>query len=188
MQFYYADPSPDRLVDEVRGFAAQGMLAHPHGASVIAVFLGRVMAAHPERIAGWLAELDGVARDTLRIAAWMSNTAEGRAAVADDPKLREPPADLLACSIQEAQALDLFWAYYLATGEPRAVRRIVSAFELVGDPDANNVAIFQRASQTLVLLMRQHAPLRALVERMAGEPDLTANERQGIALALRATP
>ena len=177
MQFYYADPSPDRLVDEVRGFAAQGMLAHPHGASVIAVFLGRVMAAHPERIAGWLAELDGVARDTLRIAAWMSNTAEGRAAVADDPKLREPPADLLACSIQEAQALDLFWAYYLATGEPRAVRRIVS-----------NVAIFQRASQTLVLLMRQHAPLRALVERMAGEPDLTANERQGIALALRATP
>lgn len=208
MQFYYAHPAPERFAEEVRALANTGALDPPPTRVVIGTFLGMVMRANPDRIHGWtteLADLRGAARDTLHIAAALSATREGRAfLVADraDPRLLGPPPDTLERAIDDPTVLDILWAYYFATGDARAVRRIISALDHLGDLGAAarfkttaqtdqdraralNDALYQAASWSLVSLMQQHAPLVTACEQIFDRGGLAPNERVGLALTLQ---
>lgn len=58
LSHYYQHPAPERFVSEVHVMSKAGSLSNPNTASAISVFLGRVMAANPTQIEGWLTELD----------------------------------------------------------------------------------------------------------------------------------
>ncbi|HEX4422831.1 MAG TPA: hypothetical protein VH165_33175 [Kofleriaceae bacterium] len=145
MKFYYANPTPDRLVDEVCALDAAGTLDPPARRVVIATFLGRVFAANEDRITGWLDTLserlvsEG-ARNTLQVAAYFSNTPAAFVwlvhSSGGDPAKMQPSPDLLAGAITEPVMIDSLWAYYFATGDARAVRRVVSVFEHLPDTGA----------------------------------------------------
>lgn len=207
MKLYYADPQPDRFVDEVRRLTADPGLANPGSRFVLATFLGRVMAAHPDRIDVWLAalaDLRGHARDTLQTAAWMSDTAAGRAyltASRAPPGLLRKPPDPLARAVDDPVILDALWSHYFATGDERAVRRIVSALEHLADVGAAAVfqtsakrpedraravrdAIYQAASWSLTSLAKEHPPLAAICDRLLDDPELTPAQRVSLAMAL----
>ena len=207
MKFYYANPRPERFADEVRRIAAEPGLEDPGHRFSVATFLGRVMAAHPERVASWLealGDLRGPARDTLHTAAWLSDTAEGRSFLAASraaPGLRRKPPDLLTRAVGDPVILDALWSHYFATGEERAVRRVVSALEHLADvgaaaafqtgartPEARaravRDALYQAASWSLTSLAKEHPPLAALCDRLLDAADLTPNERVGLAMAL----
>ncbi|MDQ3033205.1 MAG: hypothetical protein M3Y87_12370 [Myxococcota bacterium] len=207
MKFYYADPQPDRFVDEVRRITAEPGLENPGTRFALATFLGRVMAASPDRIESWvaaLADLRGPARDTLHTAAWLSDTAEGRAYLAASraaPGLMRPPPDPLSRTVDDPVILDALWSHYFATGDARAVRRIVSALEHLGDVGAAAAfktsaktpedraravrdAIYQAASWSLTSLMKEHAPLTATCDRLLDDPDLSSAQRVSLAMAL----
>src|SRR5262249_30678353 len=102
--------------------------------------------------------------------------------------------------------LDMFWAYYFATGDERAVRRVVAALDFLTDLGAAERyagsakteddlarafkdALFRAASWSLLSLMEQHPPLQALCEHLLAGEDLTPAERCGLAMTLeRANP
>jgi hypothetical protein len=225
MKFYYANPTPDRLVDEVCALDAAGTLDPPARRVVIATFLGRVFAANEDRITGWLDTLserlvsEG-ARNTLQVAAYFSNTPAAFVwlvhSSGGDPAKMQPSPDLLVGAITEPVMIDSLWAYYFATGEARAVRRVVSVFEhlpdtgaaaqlaarlaaaaAAGDPEpteddrlrAQRDQLYQAAAWSLATLMKEHPPLLQLCEWMLNGPDLTPDERLSLGLALeRAAP
>lgn len=208
MNFYYAHPMPERLGAELRAMGEAGVLDKPQTRLVVATFVGMVMRGNPERVAGWFAELadvEGPTREVLQVAGWISGTNEARACLASagaSAELLGPPPDVLGRAPDDPAVLDVWWAYYFATGEARAVRKIISALDYLADCGAAAIfretrqteedraravrdAIFQAAAWSLASLMREHAPLRAICERMYDGPELTPNERVGIALVMQ---
>jgi hypothetical protein len=207
MKRYYLDPQPERLVDEVRRMASEPGLQNPGSRFVLATFLGRVMAANPDRMTSWLSalgDLRGPARETLHTAAWLSNTAEGRAylvaARAAPGLLREPP-DVLTRPVDDPVILDALWHCFFATGDVRAVRRIVSALEHLGDVGAAasfqasaktpadraravRDAIYQAASWSLTSLAKEQAAIAEICDHLLDAEDLSPNERVSLAMAL----
>jgi hypothetical protein len=204
MKFYHAHPEPERLPAELRAMAKTGA-PDEHAHLVVVTFLGLVMKAHPERIAGWfreLGDLEGDWRTILHLAMWSSGTPEGRACLVQDgvpPDQLPPVIDALSRPIDRPVVLDLLWAHYFATGDAAAVRRITSMLEYLSDrgaaaelgearrtPEdqarAMRDALFQAAESSLLRLMHEHAPLFALCERIFEQPDLGPNERICLAL------
>jgi hypothetical protein len=206
MKLYHARPEPDRIPAELRALAKRG---EPEESThlVVATFLGLVMRAHPERIAGWFAELgdlEGAWRTTLHLAMWSSGTPEGRACLLQagvTPEQLPPPIDVLRDPdpIDRPLVLDMLWAHYFATGDAAAVRRVISVLEHLSDrgaaaqpretaqtPEdqarAMRGTLFEAAEQSLLTLMEEYAPLFALCELIFEEPDLSPNERISLAL------
>ena len=84
MKFYYANPTPDRLVAELETYDRDRVLEPVERRIAVATFVGRVFAANPARVPEWLDTLSASlasegARNTLQLAAYFSNTAESRA-------------------------------------------------------------------------------------------------------------
>lgn len=215
LKFYYANPRLEHLVDDVVESAEKGLLDDPGRRIVLGTFLGRLFAAHPGRVAGWLEELservkNPGARNAVQLAAYFSNTPEAfvwlvQHSEGDLSKMQASP-DLLAAPIEEGLTLDTLWAYYFATGDARAVRRIISVFNYLPDTGAsqryetsektdedlakaNRDRLYQAAAWSLAALMREHAPLLQLCERMLATAELSPDERLSLGLALeRAAP
>jgi hypothetical protein len=207
-KFYYANPQPERFVDEVRAIAARGELDKVETRPVIATFLGRVIAANPALASTWfveLADLAGPARETLQVAAWFSQTAEARAWLERehaDARVLGPAPDVLSGPITHPSLLDIAWAYYFATGDVRAVRRVVSALGFMNDVGAAerfktsaqtaedraralNDGIFQAASWSLAALAQEHPPLLAIYEQIVDSDEVDPTERIALAITLQ---
>jgi hypothetical protein len=208
MKFYYANPQPERFVEEVRRIAAGGGFDKVETHLVLATFLGRVIAANPALASMWfeqLADLAGPARDALHMAAWLSQTAEARAWLQRehaDPRALGPAPDVLSGPIDHPSRLDIAWAYYFATGDARAVRRVVSALGFMNDVGAAerfkasaqtaedraralNDGIFQAASWSLAALAQEHPPLIAMYEQLVDDNELDPTERIALAITLQ---
>jgi hypothetical protein len=214
MKFYYASPTPDRLADELEAYDRDRVLDPVERRIAVATFVGRVFAAHPERVTAWLDTLstrlqsEG-ARNTLQLAAYFSNTVESRAwmvRLGGKPEDQQPAPELLEVPVREAVMLDALWAYYFATGNALAVRKIIAVLGLIGDAGAAERfattqqtaadlerasfdALYQAASWSIAALMKEHAPLLDMCERIFVMPDMSTAERLGLAIALeRAAP
>ena len=104
-------------------------------------------------------------------------------------------------TVEHPVVLDALWAFYFATGDHRAVRRIVAALDYMSDfgaaksyahtkkTDADKAralrdGIFQAASWSLESLISQHGPLKAFCGDLVRSGDLTPNERCALAIIL----
>jgi hypothetical protein len=214
MKFYYAHPTPDRLVDEVMAMDRERKLDKVERRIVVGTFLGRVFATNPERVTAWLETLAAQltsegARNTLQLAAFFSNTEASRAwmvQIGGTPEDQQPAPELLTAPVREAVMLDALWAYYFATGNALAVRKVINVLGLVGDlgaaehfeasaktaadeERAHNDTLFQAASWSIAALAKEHPPLLDMCEQILEMPDMTQDERLGLAMALaRAVP
>ena len=203
MTFYYVDPHPEHFVEQVRQLSARGDLTSER--SFVAVtFLSCVLAENPSEARGWLDALADLPPDDLRAvetAVWLSGTPEGKACLAGSAwtnLFAQLPPDILAMTIDDPGMLDALWAYYFATGNVRAVRRIISVLEYMSDlgaaksfRDSPQTAddkaralrdgMFQAASWSLGTLMREHPTVRAfcgdLVRSGEGTPKRTMRAR-----------
>jgi hypothetical protein len=134
--FYYRNPQPERFVQEVRAMSAGGYFAKESSQPPLITFLGRVMAQNPGKIEGWMSALDDLPphdRDVLYAALWFSGTGEGRRCL-EARGIKEyagkNPPDVLTMEIDSPVVIDMLWAWYFATGDETAIRRIVFAFNL----------------------------------------------------------
>jgi hypothetical protein len=131
---YYEKPAPGRFVAEVQALSKAGHLAKPTTAEITSVFLGRVMAANPSQVDGWLNQLGDLKnedRQTLLLAASRSGTKEAQAYLARQPeadKFGARPADVRDLA-PTGIVLDMLWADFFATGEAAPLRKIVSALQ-----------------------------------------------------------
>lgn len=207
MTFYYAEPQPERFVEEVRKLAAMGILASPERAFPTIIFLSAVIAENGNRIQAWLdalLDLDPADRSAVEDAAWLSRTPEAHAYLTArglTPKAVAQRVDPLEMKVEHPTVLDALWARYFATGDQRAVRKIVSALDYMTDfgaakaysatakTDADKAramrdAIFQAASWSLESLMREHPPLKEFCADLVRGGQLTPNERCALAIVL----
>jgi hypothetical protein len=138
---YYQHPEPDRFVELVKSMVLLDML-RGNRPDMYVMFLGKIMAQNPAKIAGWLdelaflEELEPKNAAVLHRAAWYSGTAEAKAWLVahghQDLAQREPPP-LLSNTLMtfEPYHLDLLWEWFFATGEDEPIHRIISCFQLV---------------------------------------------------------
>jgi hypothetical protein len=204
--FYYANPRPERFTEEVRREAREGRLSESDSALPLIVFLSQVMAANAPKVRSWLsalADLDLSARKPLLMAAWLSATSAGKEAcqASGEVSFSTPPPDFLSLDVDQPVMLDALWHFYFATGDPRAIKRIATVFEYMGDvgtassfrdsprTDADAAAalrdaMFQAASWSFESLMRQHRPLKALCGELVRIGQLSANARVSLAMIL----
>lgn len=111
------------------------------------MFLGQIMRANPDKIAGWMNELKDLPekdRDTLLKAVWISQTKEGKKWLADNKHqdLSEKAGHPLvtgAAMVLEPYHVDVLWEWFFATGEKAPIQQIVGKFNLLsadpGDDD-----------------------------------------------------
>ena len=207
MKFYYADPHPERFVQEVRQLSESGALAHPEHALPVITFLSRVIAANADHLPAWLGALRDLPEadlHSLDLAVWLSGAPTPPAPLAErmtGSLFDETPPDLLERDIDDPVMLDVLWMHYFATGELRAVRRIVSVLEYMSDygaaesfqetaqtdedrARATRDAMFQAASWSLGSLMEEHEPLEDYCGELVLSGDLTPVERCALALVL----
>ncbi|TFW31318.1 hypothetical protein [Massilia horti] len=188
LSHYYEHPTPERFVTEVKALSKSGYLSNPQSASMISVFLARVMAANPAQVDGWLGQLSdlkGGDRESLLFAASLSGTKEAQAYLGRQPdaeKYRGKPVDISALEPNNPTVLDMFWADFFATGEAAPVRRIVAALNYdkysgaldryakseKTEKDRNDAvleAVFKAAAWSLESNARQHRRVGEILEQ-----------------------
>lgn len=199
MTHYYENPSPERFVAEVQGLSKAGHLSSPETGAMIAVFLGRVMAANPVAVESWLNQLGdliGGDRETILLAAGFSRTQEARSFLAKQPdgaKYLEELMDVRSIELEDPAVLDMLWADFFATGEVAPLKRLVhvlnygqyaGAMERYAKSqktekdreDAMRDAVFQAARWSLESNAQQHRRVGELLEQIYWKGDLTQPE------------
>jgi hypothetical protein len=198
MIFYYQNPQPDNLVENVRAMSKRGQLAQRTG--LISAFLSRVFAQNPGKIAPWMTLLKNLPQNelyTLYNALWLSDTNEGRA-ILTKAGLEMPSGsapDMLAQELNENNPLliDALWGYFMATGDTRVVRRVISGFnysEYQGADQryksskqteqdkqaAYKAVIFEAAKASLMDNCLTHPAVLAYCEKLWKEEELNRTE------------
>lgn len=207
MTNYYERPSPERFVAEVQGFSKAGHLSSLKTGPMIAVFLGRVMAANPVAVESWLSQLSdltGGDRETLLLAAGFSRTQEARSFLAKQPdgaKYLGSLMDIRAVEPEDPEVLDMLWADFFATGEVAPLRRLVHVLnydqyagameryamsqKIEKDrEDAMRDAAFQAARWSLQSNAQQHRRVGELLEQIYWKGDLTQPEQVWLSAVL----
>ena len=134
MTFYYKNPQPEGLPEEVRQLSRAGQIKNSTQPPISA-FLSQIMAQNPKRIAAWMASLDDLPvadKKALYLAIAYSHTAEG-AKFFEEKGLKEyqtQAPEILEMEVNNPETLDMLWGYFMATGKEAPIRRIVSAFNL----------------------------------------------------------
>jgi hypothetical protein len=207
MQFYYLQPRPERFVDEVRRLAAQGSLADLERAFPIIVFMSCLIAANPSKCRDWFDALSDLSPSDLRslkAAAELSRVPGAQAYFSVGSTQSGEPgsvADILELPVDHPIILDALWARYFATGDMRAVRRIIEALNYMSDYGAAKAyaqssktdddraralrdGLFQAASWSLESLIGIHGHLKAFCGELVRSGNLTPTERCALAIIL----
>lgn len=207
MTHYYEYPTPARFVAEVQGLSKAGHLSSPEKGVVVAVFLGRVMAANPVAVESWLSQLSdltGRDRETLLLAAGFSRTQEARSFLAKQPdgaKYLESLIDIRSVELEDPAVLDMLWADFFATGEVAPLKRLVHVLnygqyegameKYAGSQktqkdreDAMRDAVFQAARWSLESNVRQHRRVGEFLEQVYWRDELTHLEQLWISVIL----
>jgi hypothetical protein len=204
---YYEHPTPERFVAEVTALGKAGKLSDPKSAGMISVFMGKVMAANPTRVDGWLNELGhlkGKDRQTVLAAANLSNTSPARSYLERQPdagQFRATGVDIRVLEPKYASVLDFLWADFFATGEVVPIRRIVAALNYdkhaaaldryaqseKTDKDREEAmlgAVFKAAIWSLESNAKQHRRVGDLLEQIYYEGKLTQPEQLWVSVIL----
>ncbi len=207
---YYEQPTPERFVAEVQALSKAGVLANPKTNGAITVFLGRVMAANPAQVSGWLdqlSDLQGTDREILLLAANLSATPAAQAFLArqaDAQKYRGKPSDIRALEPDNPTVLDMLWADFFATGEAAPIRRIVRALDYgkytgaleryatsaktkKETEEARLGAVFKAAFWSLESNTRQHHRVGEILEQLHSAEGMNESEQLAIAVILSKT-
>jgi len=206
MFFYYKNPQPDKLIENVRTMSKRGQLADLQTAGVIPTFLSQVFAQNPASINQWMTSLKDLPQNdlyTLYNALWLSNTKEGRA-VLTKAGLEMPGGavpDLLTLEVNEPMLIDALWGYFMATGDTRVVRRVISGFNYSkyqgaderyksskqteqDKQEAYKAVIFEAAKASLIDNCLMHTVVLTSCEKLWREKELNQTESLWLGVVL----
>lgn len=174
LETYYMQPRPE-LIPRAFAVMSQGtLLKNASARGPLIVFLGTTMRKNPEVIGAMLAlagklpmEQAGVIysglwfvntdamRETLQRVmqdAQQADVREGIAALLE----RQPP-DLNDMAIDSPAIVDMLWAWYMASGNPKALQRIIAILPWTMDSNqVNRYVTGTAAKATLIANCKQH--------------------------------
>jgi hypothetical protein len=206
MTFYYKNPTPEKFVESVRELAKDGSLSNDDAQPPIVAFLSQVMASNPKKIPGWLKQLSDLDRKQTSVilaAAWYSDTEEALAYFESqklEAYLKQKGPKILEMEL-DPTILDMLWGHFMATGDEKPIRRIVSAFSLSkyagaaerfktsekteqDKKEAFLDATFQAAKWSLESNCRQHPKVLQHCEAMLVDRQLSDDQRLWLGVVL----
>ncbi len=136
LEFYYQNPEPDRLVEQMKDWAEDGTLESDHAKPALIAFLSQVIRQNPDRLKEWYGNLGGLSPAQMQVfhtAMLFSRTAEADALMRetfgkayDEQKLETKK--ILEMPLDKEGTADMLWGFFYATGSDTAIRRIVTCF------------------------------------------------------------
>ncbi|MEM7698296.1 MAG: hypothetical protein AAF236_07835 [Verrucomicrobiota bacterium] len=201
LEHYYKSPSPDRVVAQIKDYAAEGVLEQEGAKPALIAFLAQIIRQNRADLATWYNDLQGLSPEQLQVfhtAMLFSRTDEADQIMRErfgkqydeqkqiTPKILELPLD-------QRMTTDMLWGFYYATGSKNAVRRIVTCFRFVNAPDnpegvdvpEGYVPIYKQlpafAFDSLIANGERHPLVVEHLQTLLAEDEtLIAPEREGI--------
>ncbi len=176
---YYLAPQPERLDD------ALVILSESHGITddgrkLIVSFVGAALAVAPQEQDNFFkAVSSNIAAKLYALPAfWFMNNEAGAALIKRAEKQwtgkgvgklaaqlsQAPSPDLLKDEIKNPLQLDHLWSMFFATGKDEPVLKIISAMNLINDPDINRHIIGQSALWSLQANGKVHPKVIEIVQ------------------------
>jgi hypothetical protein len=139
LEFYYENPTPERLVDQMKEWAVDGTLDNDHAKPALIAFLSQVIRQNEDQLSDWYATLSGLEpgqMQVFRTAMLYSRTEEADKILTerygkDFEAQRRETAKILEMPLDERRTMDMLWGFFYATGSEGAIRRIVTAFRFL---------------------------------------------------------
>lgn len=202
MSHYYEHPQPEHLIRWVHAVARSGRFHQPDREVPLMVFISAVIRQNPERAAQWCLALEDLDEEARLDVGWAFHNARvpaSKVCVESGLGLGVP----LAASIQEAEPfdpmaqpaqipveVDALWAIFFATGNARAIERIMDILavtEPAGRADAMELAMLKGVARwSLEQNVAGHVRVRELVqERRAREHGVLARELDEVLIHTR---
>jgi uncharacterized membrane protein len=200
ISYYYRNPTPDRFIEEVTALSNQGILGDETKTNLIGVFLSQIILSNQEEIPNWMKQLKDLPesdQNSLRMALWLSNSPGAKSyltSIGEERLAINEPPNILEYEPDSPEILDMWWAYFLATGEKEPVRNIISAFQYgdyIGALEAYNSSskteedeimvihemTFESARWSLESNMRQHKRVADICEEIFSYDELSHQEK-----------
>ncbi len=184
LTYYYKPPHTDSDIEYIKEIFQIGLF-NASNSTPLTMFLAEFFRQNETRIPGWEKQLHQIpqAQDHLLLRAlWQANSEASLKVLARWPdKNREktiqtikqtPPIDLETLSIISPEMLDMLWATFFASGNPRYVERIIGVLDLPTDSDQkqariNNLLLVGAAKWSLSSNAVQHDLVHQTCERFA---------------------
>lgn len=189
LNYYYVHPRPDLVVSAMQFMSTQGKLREANAKTPFCVFLANVFAANTAKVETWFGELRSGPEDqksALALVLWMTDT-KGSEGLLKSLSREGSPAfqkyvnelaaddhrpDLLHDEINSPGFLDALWVSFLASGDERYVKRVISALPLINDSDIWRMLIGGAAKWSLASNAFQHPKVMQICEAQLKElPD-----------------
>jgi hypothetical protein len=198
---YYRQPEPHRAADAIAVLSAEGGLESEHRRMTVAAFLAGVIDLDAGAVAPLLtyAAKAGGEQQRLVIQAMVLSrrreealpavAARLRGAQATAAKLLDDrgTADTLRQPIGDAAALDLYWAYFMATGSEEALAAIVAGVAgSLQESDRQALMLGHAAKWSLTFNAMQHARVMEACRRAAEESGRLAGALKDVVAAAEA--
>ncbi|MCF6311307.1 MAG: hypothetical protein L3J39_02545 [Verrucomicrobiales bacterium] len=140
LTFYYRNPRPDQLIAQLKAWSDEGTLQDSNARAPLLGFLSQVFHQNPQQLQQWYQQtqtLPAKDQELITMALWMCDSEESNALLKKElPKAfagKKPPK-ILKLKLDSPSTLDLLWGYYFATGERKALRRIIAMFRYADAP------------------------------------------------------
>lgn len=162
LETYYLDPQPDRVPRLIRQLSHEAYLDRPGHTALAVGFFGALLVQHPDRVEGWLLELNGLPPKTNRFIAaalWQAghpygfdllrHLGENSPLRAELARLADTPSQRIEDTpVQSSSSMNLQWGAFFATGDERYIQPIVAALNSSERPlaTAARLAIAEQAA------------------------------------------
>ncbi|NNE92885.1 MAG: hypothetical protein HKN23_14670 [Verrucomicrobiales bacterium] len=143
LEYYYKDPTPEKFVEKMKIFSADGTLSDDHARPALIGFISQVVRQNRDRVEEWYRQLSGLPaqdRKTIHTGLLFSRTKEADEILKkrfgpqfDDLKANTPK--VLELPLDRNETMDMLWGYFYATGSESAIRRMIYAFRFDKAPD-----------------------------------------------------
>ncbi len=201
LEFYYENPTPERFVQEMKNWAADGTLKNEFARPALIAFISQLIRQNKSELKGWFNELAGLTPDQKKVlytAMLFSRTTEADELMKeafgdvyeeqkqDTPKILDLPLD-------KRTTIDMLWGFYYATGSEHAIRRIILCLrfeeapnkpEGVDVPEGYNPLYKELpfvAVDSLLANADRHDRVRKMIEIFYKEDDtLVPGEKRGL--------
>ncbi len=203
LTFYYLEPRPDQVVAQLKAWSSEGTLQNENARAPLTGFLSQVFRQNADQIENWYAQVKDLPPHDLQLinlAIWISATKESRELLQNKlPGIfdNKAPPDILTLNLDSASALDLLWGYYFATGDSKALRRIVAIFKFADAPtklkglSEDRVPLYtilpEAAKWSLSSNAEQHPEILKACKKMLLDGQLNPTEKKWLDESLQET-
>ena len=192
MTFYYQNPEPEKTFDAIKELYAKGTLTETSTQHTSIAFLATIFEKNSdiaEKAAEKCAFMSQDGRWVIANSLWFADTKSSKSQLKKmeksnkflRPFLNSSPYDVLKSKELHESTIDMCWGYFLASGDTKYVRKVVSVLQIENKGDSAKDVIGDLARRSLTSNCRQHPKIlkycRSIVDDL---PDRSKAEVQAI--------